>query len=667
MSDWRDRILREFAPQASRLTIVADPDELLLEEKVLEGIRARGFDLITFEDHVAFRFAYESDYRSRWDRGEMTDLVVVLRAPTSELDSLPFDLLQAGRRLSFTLGETFPTLSYRVVAALDRADLDSLHRAVEAKRPGTLGENATKDFVLLHVFAVAPETIQRPADLLRVLLQRHYRSLRIPPLLDERLIQVLRASGAFDGWPLDRIVPDREAFFAFLQERWPAFLDRATNRGEMVREPVAPYGLEFPGPVEIPFEHDDVRVYIDNLFLEGVLRPVEHPEGGRIAGHWASVGLRTEPTADRARRLDGLLEALGGQVPGPEARHRDWLLFAPKWAEVSTIWSEASVEERRSRLEKVGVIQATIDSGFEAWAIARFGGLHNQPPVPPVMLHHVPRALARRRESGGSGRLALLLLDGLAFDQWTVLREVLIAEGAPWRYHEEAVFAWVPTVTPVSRQALFSGREPLYFAESIFRTDRDGPRWAQFWIDHGLGPNQVGHFALSGEPGELTDLADRLDDNHVALGIVVEKVDKIMHGMQLGAAGMLNQVRQWANGGFLRDLLELLAVRGFEIHLTSDHGNIEATGIGRPNERSLADTRGERVRIYSDERLRASVQERFPDAIAWPRFGLPGDCWPLLAKGRTAFVGKGERIVGHGGITIEETIVPLVRFERIGS
>ena len=36
-------------------------------------------DLIEFDDHVAFRFAYESKYRSAWDRGEVTDLVVVLR------------------------------------------------------------------------------------------------------------------------------------------------------------------------------------------------------------------------------------------------------------------------------------------------------------------------------------------------------------------------------------------------------------------------------------------------------------------------------------------------------------------------------------------------------------------------------------------------------------
>jgi len=46
MSDWRDRILREFSTQVARLTLVADPDGLLTEEGILRGLVERGFDLI---------------------------------------------------------------------------------------------------------------------------------------------------------------------------------------------------------------------------------------------------------------------------------------------------------------------------------------------------------------------------------------------------------------------------------------------------------------------------------------------------------------------------------------------------------------------------------------------------------------------------------------------
>ena len=164
MSNWRDSILREFAPNVSRLTLVADPDGLLLEEGILQGIRERGFELIPFEDHVAFRFAYESKFRTYWDQGQQTDLVVVLRSPESDLSALPYDLLQTGRRLSFNLGEIFPHLSYPVITALNREDLDLLYEAQQKHAPGPLGDNATKEFVLRQVYAIAPELIKEPTD-----------------------------------------------------------------------------------------------------------------------------------------------------------------------------------------------------------------------------------------------------------------------------------------------------------------------------------------------------------------------------------------------------------------------------------------------------------------------------------------------------------------------
>ncbi len=69
MADWRDSILKNFQTQISRLTLVADPDGLLTEERMLSAIKDRGFDLIPFDDPIAFRFAYESQYRSLWDQG----------------------------------------------------------------------------------------------------------------------------------------------------------------------------------------------------------------------------------------------------------------------------------------------------------------------------------------------------------------------------------------------------------------------------------------------------------------------------------------------------------------------------------------------------------------------------------------------------------------------
>lgn len=662
MSSWRDVVLREFTPQVSRLTLVADPDGLLLEEGVLEGIRDRGFDLIPFDDHVAFRFAYESKYRARWDRRETTDLVVVLRAPDADMEALPFDLLRAGRRLAFSLGALFPNLSYPVVAALDRSDLDALYSAQAQHEPGHVGDNATKDFILRHVFGVAPELVKESPDLLRILLRRHYRSERVPGVLDDRLVSVIRQNSRFADWPLEDIVRKRESFLLFLQERWPNFLERLLRRDDRAREPGEVYALKLSGPEDLPFEHDDVRVYVDNLFTEGMLDPVSHPEAARFAGQWAAVGVRIDPATDRRRRIEKLLQTTEVAIPVLEARHQDWLAFAYRWAQLVVLSHEEPGPDAPT-LESIGGLRQQLDDRLRAWAQHRYAGLHNQPPVPPVMLHHVPRLMARLREDGTSERLALVIVDGLALDQWILLREALTSQMPGLRMQEDAVFAWVPAITSVSRQAAFAGRAPLYFPGSIYGTDKEPALWRQFWGDHGLSPSQVGYQKGLGDPASLAVVEEATSDAQVqALGLVVDKVDRIMHGMELGTAGMHGQVRQWAGSGFMRDLLSLLQARGFKVFLTSDHGNVEAHGAGRPAEGVIADIRGERVRVFPDVSLRARVKAGFPDAIEWPPIGLPENYLPLLAARRSAFTAQGTTLVGHGGICLEELIVPFVTF-----
>lgn len=668
MSSWRDQILKEFTPKVARLTLVADPDGLLLEEGILEGIRERGFELIPFEDHIAFRYAYESKFRSHWDKGEQTDLVVVLRSQESDLGSLPYDLLAAGRKLSFNLGEIFPNLSYPVVAVLDRGDLDALYEAQKRHAPGHLGDNATKEFVLRHVFEIAPELIKELSDLLRVLLRRHYKGQRIPKILDERLIQILRQKDTFGKWPLEIIVPDREAFFSFLQERWPSFLDRiAFRENPCVNEDNKPYILKYPGPIDLPFEHDDIRVYIDNLFLEGLLQSVPYDHADALAKSWVNIGIQIDPIEDRSRRIKRLIERIQDSIPCEDARYGEWFHFAYKWAELTLLIHDAQGERDKKLWQLIMNLQSQIDRVFTAWLSRRYAGLINLPPVPPVMLHHLPRFLARQIGENRNSRMALILIDGLSLDQWIVIREALSLMQPDFLFRENNVFAWIPTITSVSRQSAFAGKPPVFFPNSIHTTDKEQAMWQQFWVDQGFSQNEIVYARGLGD-GRLEAIEDMISDPRLRVaGMVIDKVDKIMHGMELGTAGMHNQVRQWAQKPYMTGLLKLLFDGGFQVFITSDHGNVEAVGCGRPSEGAIADIRGERVRIYSDMLLRDKVHERFPSSIKWETTGLPENYYPLISSNRDAFIREGEHIVSHGGVTIEELIVPLIEIERKGS
>ena len=665
VSSWRDTILNEFVLKISRLTIVSDPDALLTEEKLAVALRERGFDLIEFNDAIEFRYAYESNYRSIWDQGKHTDLVIVLRLQDTEVDSLPFDLLNTGRRLSFDLGSLFPNLSYPVLEKIDRSLLDALFDAQQNYSPGCIGDNATKDFILSHVFGIAAELIKSDVELLRTLLRIHYNSLNIPGELTDRLVQVLSRHKAFVGWPLADVIPDGNAFFEFLQERWPIFLsDQHTN--DKIKEVSEGYGLKHRGPDSIPFDHQDIRVYIDNLFVEGKLSPVsadtiEFDINTLQNDAWIKCGITT--TGSNADvRITRLLDLIEGKKPTEDSRYSDWTSLAFKWAELATLIHNDSTKEHRDCFLKLG---DSLNKIFTAWLNNHYAGLINLPPTNPVMLHHVSRKMARELEDSQCAGVALVVLDGLALDQWISLKQVIQEQITDIIFRESAVFAWIPTLTSVSRQSIFAGKEPLYFPDSINTTNNESLLWRQFWENHGFSRLDISYQLGLGDGDPISDLEPVFNPGTTkAIGLVVDKVDKIMHGMQLGAAGMHNQIRQWSKQGYLSALIKYLLDLDYHIWLTSDHGNIECNGKGRPSEGSIVETRGERARVYPTPELRSKVLSDHTSAKEWESPGLPPGYYPLVAEGRDAFIRKGERIVGHGGISIEEVIVPLVKIER---
>ena len=666
MTYWRDRILNEFTPDITRLTLVADPDGLLLEENIFAGIKERGFELLLFEDHIALRYAYETRFRSRWDQGEQADLVLVFQSAISDLDTLPYDLLQAGRRLSFSLGDIFPNLSYSVVSVLRPEYLDALYDAQQQHLSGVLGANDSKDFILRHVFDIVPELIREASDLLRVLLRRHYRGQHVPSFFDDRLVQLLRRRVNFEDWPLEIIVPDRQAFFAFLQERWPIFLDTSMEkRGAAISYGESSYDLKIPGIAEVPFNHDDVRVYIDNLFLEGLLEPVSIEQVETVSESWFAVGIRRDEQADRIRRIEGLLKTITSNIPHADSQHHDWQHCAITWAELLSLALQSDVPLPDTVRKQIEVVQTQIDTAFLPWLLNRYVRLANLPPVPPVMLHHIPRFLAREIQDDRKQRMAFILMDGLSLDQWVVMRGQLARQRPAYHFHERAVFAWIPTITSVSRQTAFSGMIPAYFPDSIRTTDKEPALWARFWQEQGLRKREVSYAKGLGDrlPDSVVEIIVRQETRVV--GLVVDKVDKIMHGMELGTTGMHNQIKQWASQPFMVELFDLLMNNRFQIYLSSDHGNIEAAGCGRPAEGAVADLRGERVRVYSDPLLRNQVKAQFADALEWSSsIGLPDNYLPLLAPVRSAFVRESDRLVCHGGVALEEVIVPFVQIGR---
>jgi len=281
----------------------------------------------------------------------------------------------------------------------------------------------------------------------------------------------------------------------------------------------------------------------------------------------------------------------------------------------------------------------------------------------PTMVHHIPAILARLLEKKQSERVAFLLVDGMAIEQWMAIKAVIRPRFGSILVEESALFAWVPTITPVSRQAAFSGKLPLYFPESLSDTSKDELRWRQFWGNRGMSPSEVAFISTRGEPGDEKIVEDQISATTKVLGLTLYKVDEIMHGMQLGAAGMLNQVRLWAEGEALFSILGTLLARNFTVVISADHGNIEAAGIVTPKQGVLCEKRGERARLFNERSFAQDCVAQVPGSRIWHHAGLPPQVIPVLAPDGKAFIQRGTTAVCHGGVAIEELAVPFITIQ----
>lgn len=649
MASWRDTILKNFKPKISRLTLVADPDGLLTEEGMLTAIKDRGFDLIPFDDPIAFRYAYESQYRRKWDTGQSTDLVVVLRSAESQLDKLPFDLLKAGRQLPLALHQFFPKLNYKVIAGLDREYLDAVDEAYQQHDGHQLTERETKEFVLMHCFGMVPKLIKTPVQLLKELLSLHSRKVLLPDFLEEHLLESLTKEATFATWPLADILTSREKFLRFLQDEWKLFLASLSDKAQQSR---------------VPFSHEDVRAYIDTFFLDGSLTPVDLEDVTDLPA-WVMTGVAHDPKADAVRRFRGLREKFESTLPVADVSHKEWQQAAQRWAELVVLrweWDDALDDADRTAWDS---LHTKVEDSFGQWMKNRYGSLHNLPyQQQPVMVHQISRFMAFERNRKKLPKIALLVLDGLAFDQWLLLKKKLEATDKAWRFQESTAFAWVPTLTSVTRQSIFAGEPPLYFPASLETTSKERTHWLRFWDDQGVQKNAV-ELVTNITGADDSDLELALTNPRLSvLGIIWNQIDDLVHTAIMKTAGLHLLVNKWIAEGHLQKLLMRLHQEGFVVYLTADHGNVAATGVGNPREGVLVEQKGKRVRVYDRNEFLDEVANKFPESIRWPNYGLPPARHVLLAGNLKAFTDVGDEVVSHGGIALEEVMVPFVAISR---
>jgi hypothetical protein len=281
------------------------------------------------------------------------------------------------------------------------------------------------------------------------------------------------------------------------------------------------------------------------------------------------------------------------------------------------------------------------------------------------MGHHILGFLAHFYRQSPDHKAALLVIDGMAIDQWRILE----GDFSGFHLDEHAIFSWVPTLTSVSRQAIFSGRLPSEFSASIYNTSKESAHWANFWNAEQVPAGDFAYVKPQGDSEVFESLRGRVLAAALGgarvLGAVIGQIDQSLHGLPGGTGSLHAVVSSWSKTQELKNLVSELIAMDFTVFLTSDHGNVYGTGCGKPSIGETAEQRGERVIIFSDRGLRDKAKEQFTNAHVWPQAGLPHDFFPLIAPYGACFKQERQGIVSHGGISLEEVMVPFIKISRM--
>jgi len=665
MDNWRGEILKDFSVNASRLSIVDDRDALFQEIRLVKELNRRGFQIIKYADSIEFRYEYERSYRPIWDSGQTLNLIVILEQTESSLtiDDLPFDILKKGRRLSYSLANIFPTLSYPILTNLPVEMLDTLYEKRELLPKDPVGDDATLDFLLRLVYQIQVESINTDVDLLSKLLQIHYYQIPIDSFSAKRLASLLKDRQEFDKWPIELLLLDSAAFYSFIEERWQIYI-KHIQRDTLSEASTVGLSPKVPGPMALPFSEKPIRMVIDNLFAEGILKPVFVEAADPFIGSWARCGVVWDEKSQTKLRLTKLQSLVTENMPTSESDAKTWQKFSLLWAEFSRIIETNGQDKDREVLNEMRI---EVDNLFSKWLSVYYRTLSSLSPSEPTMVHHIHRMLERKLQESSEGKVALIVIDGLSLSQWLTIRHSMEDEGTNLSFHESTVFAWIPTLTSISRQAIFAGRIPLAFSEHINTTDYEENLWAQSWQDIGTNTTINTYYQKQIEKCSIPELLSTMIQEHAptAAGLVINIVDEIMHGEKLGARGMHTHIGIWLQQRYLEKLFQGLLDQGYSVWITSDHGNIECKGtIQVSGQGALPIENGQRVKVYSSENLRDSAGKGLQHVCNWPTVGLPDGYYPLLAMENNAFGNNQNVTISHGAASIEEVIVPFVQIER---
>ncbi len=318
-------------------------------------------------------------------------------------------------------------------------------------------------------------------------------------------------------------------------------------------------------------------------------------------------------------------------------KYSDWFNIAEMKASVDVLAAQYSIDINTS----------TINASFKDYILTQFGKLSSE------ITRESPVLVSRAMEymSDRSDKFVIIVMDGMSEFDWKILATSF--DGI--EYRQAAAFAMIPTTTSISRQCLLSNKYPVQLMEP-WKQSKEKAEFVACAKNLGYSDGQIGY--ARGYDAEFSSV--------VRCGaIIINDIDDMVHGQQQGRLGMYNDVRLLATQKKLVTTVKRFRDSGYDVYISADHGNTDCVGLGRLMGTGLeVETKSHRMIVLQDFADKDKLIQQY-GLIEYPKFYLDKKYDYLICNTGESFDAKGEEVMTHGGISIDEVVVPFIEIKAV--